>query len=38
MPSNPYVDGTLATLSKPLVNIGEKKGDVFTYKFKSGWS
>jgi len=38
MPSNPYVDGTLITLSKPLVNIGEKKGDVFTYKFKSGWS
>jgi len=36
MPSNPYVDGTLITLSKPLVNVSENKGDIFTYKFKSG--
>jgi hypothetical protein len=37
LPSNPYVDGTVITLDKPLVNISENKGDIFTYKFKSGW-
>ena len=33
LPSNPYVPGQLITLSMPLVNIKEDRGDVFVYGF-----
>jgi hypothetical protein len=33
MPSNPYVPGELITISKPIQNMTENRGDVFTYSF-----
>ena len=33
MPSNPYVPGELITISKPIQNMKEDRGDVFTYSF-----
>jgi hypothetical protein len=33
MPSNPYVDGQTLTISNPLVNMKEDRGDAFIYTF-----
>ncbi len=33
LPSNPYVPGLLATISKPLVTPSDNRGDVFVYTF-----
>ena len=33
MPSNPYIDGQTITISQPLVNVTEGKGDAFVYTF-----
>ena len=33
MPSNPYVGGQVITISKPIQNMREDRGDVFTYTF-----
>jgi hypothetical protein len=33
LPSNPYVSGEIITISKPLQNVVEDRGDVFVYTF-----
>jgi hypothetical protein len=37
MPSNPYVEGSLLTVSKPIVNKSEWKGQVFLYTFPKNY-